>query len=346
MRKKRLPVLLLTAMLPVLFLTGAPVTASAATESAAECVAEVSSRRILWEKNATTPLPNASTTKILTAILILDDCDLKEPVVIPAEAAGVEGSSIYLKAGEVYTVEELLYGLMLRSGNDAAAALALHHSGSIRAFAQAMNEKAAMVGATDSCFVNPHGLPDKRHRTTARDLAFIAAYAMQNETFRTIVSTRYYAPRNWQNKNKMLASYEGANGIKTGFTADAGRCLVTSAERCGMTLVSVVLNSPQMYERTTELLDEAFAQYTMLPLIDDALLPARTGVRADFRYPLRREEFALIRSETELSEEIPETVGAIAGCLKIFLANDLIFSQNLYIMDSRNLSWDGSDANQ
>ena len=160
--------------------------ASAATPARAECVVEVSSRRVLSSRNAQTPLPNASTTKIVTAIVILDDCAPDAVVEISDQAVGVEGSSIYLRAGEV---------------NDAAVALALFHSGSIEKFSLEMNQKAAMLGATDSHFVNPHGLPDTRHKTTARDLALIAAYAMQTETFRTIVSTEYYAPRGWQNKN-------------------------------------------------------------------------------------------------------------------------------------------------
>ena len=338
MRKNRILVLILTAILPVCILTWAGTTTASAQPIAAaraECVIEVTSKRILSQCNAQTPLPNASTTKILTAILIIDDCRLDESIEIPAQAAGTQGSSIYLKAGERYTVEELLYGLMLRSGNDAAVTLALHHSGSIEAFAQAMNEKAAMLGATDSHFVNPHGLPDKRHKTTARDLALIAAYAMGNEIFRTIVSTQYYAARGWYNKNKMLSSYEGANGIKTGFTTDAGRCLVTSAERGGMTLICVVLGAPQMYERTAQLLDKAFTEFTMTELIDFALLPANVGVRERFSYPLKEDEYAKITSDIQLSDPLPQKRGAIAGCVKIFLANNLIFSQNLYIMEEK-----------
>ncbi|MGN1078006.1 MAG: D-alanyl-D-alanine carboxypeptidase family protein, partial [Candidatus Gallimonas sp.] len=237
--------------------------ALAATESLAECVTEVSSRRVLYEKNGDCDLPMASTTKVLTAILIIDDCNLDEKVIVPAEAAGVEGSSVYLRAGDCLTVRDLLYGLMLRSGNDCAVALALHHSGTIAKFAQKMNEKAALLGAVNSRFANPHGLPDKRHYTTARDLALVAAYAMENETFCEIVSCKYYAPKNWHNKNKMLYEYDGAIGVKTGFTLNAGRCLVTSAQRGEMKLVSVVLNSPQMYERSAELLDRSFETYRM-----------------------------------------------------------------------------------
>ena len=298
-----------------------------------ECVVEVSSRRILHAKNASLPLANASTTKIMTALVILEDCPLDDKVTIPAEAAGVEGSSVYLRAGEEYTVEELLYGLMLRSGNDAAVALALHHSGSIAAFAQVMNERAILLGATDSCFVNPHGLPDGRHHTTARDLALISAAAMENETFRTIVSTRCYAPRGWYNKNKLLSSYEGACGVKTGYTMQAGRCLVSAAERAGMTLVCVVLDCPPMYERSAELLDRAFADYMLVRLTDKQEGVNGFAIDHDFSYPLTEQERTEIRIMQELVEPLPKTAGSIAGQIRIFLANDLLFSQNLYIME-------------
>lgn len=274
----------------------------------------------------------ASTTKILTAIIILDDCNLDEQVTIPRAAEGTEGSSVYLKAGEVFTVEELLYGLMLRSGNDCAVTLALHHSGSIEKFAQVMNEKAEYLGATESRFVNPHGLPDNRHFTTARDLAFISAYAMENPKFREIVSCKYYEPRGWKNKNKMLFEYEGAIGVKTGFTIVAGRCLVTAAERNGMTLVCTVLNSPQMYERTAELLDNAFREYSMKELCSPETGIEGYAVRYAFSYPLKGDEPEKIRIDTELIEPVPQQAGDFAGQMRIFLENDLLFSQNLYIM--------------
>ena len=306
-----------------------------AAASAAECVLEVSSRRILHAENAARRLPMASTTKILTAIVTIEDCDLAEEVVIPAEAAGVEGSSVYLKAGEKYTVEELLYGLMLRSGNDAATALALHHSGSVAAFAQEMRERAALYGAADSSFANPHGLPAEGHYTTARDLALIAAHAMENETFRTIVSAKYYAPRGWANKNKMLYNFKGAAGIKTGFTTEAGRCLVTGAGREGMTLVSVVLNCPAMYERSAALLEGAFGQYRMTQLCArGAQGEDGAGCTADydFSYPLTEAERAAVRREYVLREPRPQLSGTIAGQMRITLENRLLFSQNLYIM--------------
>ncbi len=306
--------------------------AGAATEGRAECVVEVTSRRFLHEKNAEMRLPMASTTKILTAIIVIEDCDPAAVVTVPEAAEGVEGSSVYLKAGEQYTVEDLLYGLMLRSGNDCAVALALHHSGSIRAFAHEMTRRAEQMGAEHSHFENPHGLPSVGHFTTARDLALVAAYAMQNETFRKIVSTKYYEPRGWKNKNKFLSAYEGANGIKTGFTTAAGRCLVTSAQRQGMTLVSVLLNCPQTYERTEELFDGLYGQYQMTPLLDASSPFEGYEVKRSFAYPLREEELADIRIEGVTTMPLPEVKGEVAGQVLISLGNRLIFSENLYIM--------------
>lgn len=306
-------------------------TAQAATESLAECVVEVSSRRFLSEKNADGNLPMASTTKILTAILVIDDCDLDETVCVPKEAEGTEGSSVYLRAGERLTMRDLLYGLMLRSGNDCAVTLALHHSGSIEAFARKMNEKAHLLGAENSRFVNPHGLPDKRHYTTAHDLALIAAYAMENATFREIVSTKYYEAKHWQNKNKMLWEYDGAIGIKTGFTLNAGRCLVTGAERNDMKLVCVVLNSPQMYERTEELLNAAYGNYQMYRLCDSSEKIEGLRAKYDFSYPLTQEERSKIRITVETAVKPPQN-GDFAGQMQIFLENNLLFSQNLYMI--------------
>lgn len=306
--------------------------AYAATAARGECVVEVTSRRFLHEKGAEERLPMASTTKVLTAIILLEDCDLDEIVVIPKEAEGEEGSSVYLKAGDEYTVRDLLYGLMLRSGNDCAVALAMHHSGSVERFAEVMTERAAMMGAEHSSFRNPHGLPNGGHYTTARDLALVSAYAMENETFREIVSCKYYEPRGWKNKNKMLWQYDGATGVKTGFTVAAGRCLVTSAEREGMRLVCVVLNCPEMYERTAELLDCAYEEYGMIPLCDASAPWEGFAVRYGFAYPLKKTELRMLRFANELADPLPKERGRLAGQMKIYLENSLIFSQNLYIM--------------
>lgn len=306
---------------------------SGVQEGKAECVMEINSRRVLYESNGDTRLPMASTTKIVTAITILEISEnLAKEVIIPKEAEGVEGSSVYLKAGEKYTIEELLYGLMLRSGNDCATALALHTQGTLEAFAAKMNEIAQGAGALCSSFQNPHGLPAKEHYTTARDLSAISCYAMQNPTFRKIVATKYYQPRNWKNKNKMLQKYEGGIGIKTGYTKEAGRCLVAAAERNGMTLVCTLLNCPTTYERTSELLDDAFSAYHMTKLLACGdKFPVNDGIaitREEFYYPLLQGEeeaieYLVVPTKNNIDKEI-------IGHLEIRLAKRLLFSTNLY----------------
>ena len=306
-------------------------------EAKAECVMEVNSRRILYEARGDLRLPMASTTKVLTAITVLELCqDISEEVVIPQEAVGIEGSSVYLKVRETYTVEDLLYGLMLRSGNDCATALALYCSGSVALFTSEMNKVAEKAGAIQSNFENPHGLPCKNHYTTARDLALITCYAMQNQTFAKIVSTQYYRMHNWKNKNKMLTLYEGGCGVKTGYTKEAGRCLVSAATRENMTLVCVVLNCPTTYERSTKLLDDAFEAYDYTRLLSVSQtfeVNARKGVRKqDFYYPLLEAEKDLIEIKT--SEILHGGKGKksqkIIGKIQIYLAKRLLFSGNLY----------------
>ena len=232
----------------------------AAIQGQAECVVEMNSGRILHEQNGEFRLPMASTTKILTAITVLECCkDIQEEICIPSDAVGVEGSSVYLQAGEHYTVQDLLYGLMLRSGNDCATALALHFGGTVSHFCVKMNLVAQKAGALSSHFENPHGLPCENHYTTARDLCYITRYAMKNKIFSRIVATKYYEPKAWKNKNKLLFSYDGAIGVKTGYTKAAGRCLVSAAKRGERVVICTILNCPAMYERSAELLDEAFS---------------------------------------------------------------------------------------
>ena len=310
-------------------------------EAKAECVLELNSRRILYAAHADVRLPMASTTKILTAATVLNECkDLKEEITVPPEAAGVEGSSVYLKSGDVYTVEDLLYGLMLRSGNDCATALALRFGGSIGNFSAKMNATAQQAGALESNFENPHGLPCADHYTTARDLGYIASYALQNPVFRQIVSTKYYEPRHWQNKNKMLSLYKGGIGVKTGYTKQAGRCLVSAAEREGMTLVCTVLSCPTTYERSMKLLDDAFAAYNYVSLVKaDEVFELSDGKTTVQAVPQREFSYPLLKEEEELVEICAKPVGEgikgrksgeIIGELQIYLAKRLLFSGNLY----------------
>ncbi len=218
----------------------------------------------LYSKSADTKMPMASTTKIMTALVALDGTSLQDTVIIDERAVGVEGSSAYLKAGEVLTIEELLYALLLQSANDAAVAIACHVAGDVDAFALLMNDKAKDLGLSCTNFTNPHGLDDKEHYTTARELAIITAEAMKNESFRKITSTYKKTfstedrTRTYVNHNKMLLNYEGCIGVKTGYTQRSGRCLVVAAERNGLEFISVTLDAPNDWSDHTKLLDYGY----------------------------------------------------------------------------------------
>ncbi len=219
---------------------------------------------IIYEKNPDEKLTMASTTKIMTAICAIEHGNMDAEVKIAPEAIGVEGSSIYLTGDENLTLRELVYGLMLNSGNDAAVAIAHAVSGSVEKFSELMNSKAAQIGVKNSGFRNPNGLDEDGHYTTAHDLALIAAYAMKNDEFRKIASTyrttigegeqiRYLT-----NHNKLLERMEGCIGIKTGFTKKSGRCLVSACERNGVTLVAVTLNAPDDWNDHMSMMDYGF----------------------------------------------------------------------------------------
>ena len=245
------------------------------TSAQSAVVMEQSSHRVLFAKNSNAHLPMASTTKIVTALTVLNHVNLNDVVEVSPKAVGIEGSSIYLRAGEHLTVRELLYGLMLRSGNDSAVALALHVAGSVEAFAEMMNETASKYGCTDSHFVNPHGLHDDNHYTSAHDLGVLTCVAMENSDFRDIVSTKTVRISNegmeydrvLTTKNKLLSNFADADGVKTGYTKKAGRCFVGSATRGGMQVVVVVLNCGPMFEETADMLNTAFANYKLQTVI-------------------------------------------------------------------------------
>ena len=242
---------------------------ASANKSSASVVIEESTLRVLSESNKDMRLEMASTTKIMTALIVIENFDLNKEIIVADDAIGVEGSSIYLKHGEIWTIKDLLYGLMLRSGNDAAVALAVAVGGSVNGFVDMMNNKVQQLGLQNTHFENPNGLHADNHYTSAYDLAVISAIAMRNEEFKKIVGTKMYTvvandthpTYYFANKNKMLAQYDGANGIKTGYTKDSGRCLVSSAERGGMQLISVVLNIYDTYGTCAAEMDRAFEEY-------------------------------------------------------------------------------------
>ncbi len=326
------------------------ITIVSAYTNSAEIVMELNTNRIVYAKNENDKKYMASTTKILTAITIIENCKIDDVVEIKKESVGIEGSSIYLEYGEKLTVKDLLYGLMLRSGNDCAHALALHCSNSIKDFASLMNITAQKIGAKNSNFVNPHGLHDDNHYTTAYDLALISCYAMKNNTFRDIVSTKSvkipHTTRNTNrfliNKNKMLKEFPGSTGIKTGFTKKAGRCLVSSCKRNGIEFICVVLNCAPMFEVSKTLLTNAFNDYKNYKIMEcDNILKfidcengEKIGVcvKNDIILPLTKYE----RENIKIIIDVPNMLTnedknkKEIGKVKIYCQNNLLFEEKIY----------------
>lgn len=279
-RRKRGILWLICAIMAVF-----PVCAYAVDTSARSAILiEAETGKVLYAHNAHERLPMASTTKIMTAMVALEHGDMEDIVTADASAYGTEGSSIYLHLEEEISLKDLLYGLMLSSGNDAAVAIAVHIGGGTRTFADMMNKKAIELGAYNTNFVTPNGLHDEQHYTTAYDLARIAAAAMKNPNFREIVSTEYYraetgeVARTFKNKNRILWEYAGGTGVKTGYTKAAGKCLVFSAEQDGMELIGVVLNCPDMFPDAEKILDYGFENYETAEMVKAGSIVARVSV--------------------------------------------------------------------
>lgn len=232
-------------------------------------VLDAVSGRALYEKEPDQRSLIASTTKIMTALIVCEQCNVLDRMRIPKEAVGIEGSSMYLREGEVLTLQELLYGLMLHSGNDAAVALAIYCGGTVEGFAELMNDKARNLGLKGTHFENPNGLDSPGHYSTARDLAVLAAYAMENPIFAKTVSTKSIkiGDRYLTNHNKLLWRVEGADGVKTGFTKAAGRILVSTAVRDGRRLICVTINDGNDWADHAALLEEGFSRYTLRQIL-------------------------------------------------------------------------------
>lgn len=316
---------------------------------------EASTGRILYAKDENKKLPMASTTKILTAIIAIENTkDVDKKHEIPKSAVGVEGSSIYLKKGEHLSIRELLYGLMLRSGNDSAVAIAEIVSGSVEKFVQAMNKKCEKLGLTNTHIVTVNGLHDENHYSSAADLAKLTAYALNNETFAEIVSTKEkcisaeldkkYGYRYLKNKNKLLNMIRGADGVKTGYTTKAGKCFVGSATRNGMKIICVVLNSKSTFNEAADLIEKAFAEYKMTKLFSKGSLfdaEIKNGkhkqmvpviIPTDIYYPMKDKEMLSVTAKVEMKEKLSAPIKNtdVVGELKIRMENDLLFSQKLY----------------
>lgn len=259
------------------------------TGAKASVLIESKTGTVLLRENENQAMPMASTTKVMTALMVVESGKLDEVVTVSRNAFGVPGTSIYLSQGERITLRNLLYGLMLASGNDAAVAIAEHLGGSVEAFCKSMTQRARELGCEKTVFVNPNGLPAMGHQTTAYELALIAREAMKHEEFRTVVSTQRAAipwegrgyDRILNNKNRLLREYEGATGIKTGYTKAAGRCLVFGAKREGLEVIGVVLNCGDWFEEAKRIMDKGFASYEAFIAFDQGeivrALPVQGG---------------------------------------------------------------------
>ena len=260
--------------------------------------------RALYEKDADSRSLIASTTKIMTALVVCEQCNVLDRMRIPKEAVGIEGSSMYLKEGEILTIQELLYGLMLSSGNDAAVALAIYGGGTVEGFVGLMNDKARNLGLKNTHFENPNGLDSPGHYSTARDLAVLAAYAMENPIFAQTVSTKTVkiGQRSLRNHNKLLWRVDGTDGVKTGFTKAAGRILVSSATRDGRRLICVTLNDGNDWQDHATLLEDGFSRYTLKEILNEGDAVGTMEIAGgeaqrvqlladgDFAYPLAKDE--------------------------------------------------------
>ncbi|MBZ4662376.1 MAG: D-alanyl-D-alanine carboxypeptidase [Caloramator sp.] len=313
--------------------------------SYAAVVIDQNSGRILYSKNSDIRLPMASTTKIMTTIVALEKGNLNDRVIVSKKAASIGGSNAGLLAGEKISLEELLYGLMLRSGNDAAIAIAEHIGGNVDNFLKLMNEKAIEIGAFNTSFKTPHGLDADGHYTTAEDLAKITAYAMKNDFFNKIVSTKEISAgisgkfnRSYSNINKFLYRVENADGVKTGYTSGAGKCLVASVKHDYGRYICVVLNSSDRWKDAEELVKYAKENYKFIKLFNkgDEIKSLRVFggktryiislTENDVFIPIKSDEAQYIRTEAFVPSVIfsPIKKGDVLGNLVVYYDGNII----------------------
>lgn len=325
-------------------------------------VLEGNTNEVLYEFKKDLRLPMASVTKIATAILAIENCDLDEVIRVDDSAVGIEGTSIYLNYDEEITMENLLYGLMLASGNDCAMAIACHigGEGGSEKFVSMMNDFAQKLNLENTHFDNPHGLDSETHYTSAYDLAVITSYALKNETFKEIVSTEYKTingnditgDRYLKNKNKLLFSRDDCIGVKTGFTDNAGRCLVNACEKDGMQIISVVLNCGPMFEECERLTNLAYDNFKLKTFVEPysyvSNIKVENGDKEEigiatingFKKVIKIVDEEKYRVEYIIPNSIvaPVELDTVVGSVKVYFEEEEIFNEDLYAIDSsRNI---------
>lgn len=321
------------------------------------CVIEQNSKRVMLSKNKNESLPMASTTKIMTCLVALENCNkIDEKFVMDNRAVGIEGTSIYIKKDEVLSMRDLLYGLMLASGNDCAVAIAYKiGNGELNKFVDMMNEKANSLELKNTHFDNPHGLDSDTHYTSSYDLAVITAEAMKNETFREIVGSKNRKicssfenyDRFVRNKHKLLGVMDGCEGVKTGFTDNARRCVVTSVKRGNLRLICVVLNCNDMFEESQKALELCFENFNYSQILEPykiiGEIAVNNGVKENvklysqkqFSYPILEDE----KDNFDIKYDYEKTINAptkkddILGTVKIYFNGECVFDENIYVLE-------------
>lgn len=336
-----------------------PIKVSAITASSA-IVMDLNSNRVFFEQNIHEQRLIASITKIMTAIVAIEYGNLDDTYEVSKEVLDAYGSAIYIEMGEKLTLKDLLYGLMLRSGNDAAVVIAKNIAGSMEAFAMLMNETASKIGMTNSYFYNAHGLEESdgtANLSTAYDMALLTKYAMENETFREIFATKNYSVKtnkksySWTNKNRLLHEYDFITGGKTGFTKKARRTLVTTASSNNIDLVVVTLNDPNDFEDHLTLYTEIFKKYEAIKVLDKKNFKIKEDteykndtlyIKDDVYIPVLKEEKNSISIKYELFKNNNYMNGDVVGTAKIYIKEELVKEVNIYVEKNKeleNLSW-------
>lgn len=347
--------------------TGKTISDNPKIDSRVALVYDRNSGKIMYQKNGERKTPMASTTKIMTAIVIVENCNMQDVVTIESKAAGTGGSRLGLKKNDKITVNDLLYGLMLCSGNDAAVALAIHAGGSIEGFAEMMNQKAEELGLENSHFVVPHGLDTKNHFTTAYELAKIADYALNIPKIKEIVGSKNYTvtingyPKAIRNTNELLGYLDGVYGVKTGFTNGAGRCLVTACKKGKLDMITVVLGADTKKIRTADsikLIEYTHQNYQIMDIknkIEEEFekwrqenqrhIEVNKGIEKCIELGLEELEYETIavkntqmdNVKTEINSlhylEAPTEKDKIIGNLKVMIGDETIEILNIYIKE-------------
>lgn len=328
-------------------------------ESPAAVVIDSETGRVLFGKNENEKRKMASLTKIMTSILLVENCDMDEMIEVPKEVAWIGGSTVGLKPGDMVSARSLLYGMLLPSGNDCAYTVGIHIGGSVENFAKMMNDKAKKIGAEDTCFSNPHGLDAENHYTTAKSMALMTRYALKNKDINEIMGTRS-ATVNFgsfsklvTNTNALLKNYPPTDGGKTGFTNGANRCLVATATADSRRFIAVVLGSEttnQRFSNTKTILEESFNRYTKVDVSKylnfHISIPVEKGDRVEYErsisdnltIPLQEGEYdrIYVRQDIVSNLKAPVCAGEYLGKIQVFIDEEVIYEKEIYLEENIN----------